>query len=342
MEKEKVEYFDISNRRFLGNKYKLLEFIKKTIQENCNEVRVFADLFAGTGAVASAFAPTCKIITNDILYSSYISHVTWFSPETYDLSKIIEYIECFNALETRQRNYMSIHFGDTYFSKENCSKIGVIRNEIEKAYASGKLNSHERAILITSLMYAMDRIANTCGHYDAFIQKHNFGDPLVMKVPKIEEKLNSENELYNQDINILAPRIKADVVYLDPPYNSRQYCDSYHLLENVARWKKPKVYGVARKMDRKKLKSKYCSKNATLAFEELISSLNARYIVLSYNNMGNKGNDRSNARMKDDDIMRILEKKGKVTIFSQNYKLFDAGNTKIEDNAERLFLCKVK
>ena len=62
------------------------------------------------------------------------------------------------------------------------------------------------------------------------------------------------------DANEFIKNVKADLVYIDPPYNSRQYCDAYHLLENVARWEKPEVFGTAKKMDRSKLKSKYCSK----------------------------------------------------------------------------------
>ena len=95
------------------------------------------------------------------------------------------------------------------------------------------------------------------------------------------------------DSNELVRKIYADLVYIDPPYNSRQYCDAYHLLENVARWEKPQVFGVARKMDRTKLKSKYCTKNATKTFEDLIRNLNCKYILFSYNNMATKGNDRS-------------------------------------------------
>lgn len=82
-------------------------------------------------------------------------------------------------------------------------------------------------------------------------------------------------------------------------YNARQYCDSYHLLENVARWEKPEVFGVAKKMDRSGMKSKYCTIGATKAFETLINDIKARYILLSYNNMAEKGNCRSNAKISD-------------------------------------------
>ncbi|HDL5761948.1 TPA: DNA adenine methylase, partial [Mannheimia haemolytica] len=141
--------------------------------------------------------------------------------------------------------------------------------------------------------------------------------------------------------NELIKSIKGDLLYLDPPYNSRQYCDAYHLLENVARWEKPKVYGVARKMDRTSLKSDYCMIAATKAFEELIENADAKYILLSYNNMSDKGNDRSNAKISDEDIMKILSKKGKVIVFESDYKSFSTGKSDIQDNKERLFLCEV-
>ena len=143
------------------------------------------------------------------------------------------------------------------------------------------------------------------------------------------------------DSNLLAQDIVCDLAYLDPPYNSRQYCDSYHLLENIARWEKPEVKGVARKMDRSHLKSDYCTSKATEAFEDLVSRLRCRYILLSYNNTADTANDRSNARLTDEDIMRILSKKGKVKVFSQSYKAFTTGKSENDNNEERLFLCVV-
>lgn len=88
------------------------------------------------------------------------------------------------------------------------------------------------------------------------------------------------------------------------------------------------------------MKSKYCTQSATEAFEELISHINAKYIMLSYNNMAEKGNDRSNAKISDEDIMRILSGKGTVQVFSESYKAFTTGKSEIDDNEERLFLCR--
>ncbi len=335
----KVKTTKINNRRYLGNKYKLLEFIKGTVERECKGINTVADVFAGTGSVASAFIDK-KLITNDLLYFNYICHVAWFGAEKYDEEKIANLICFYNAVQPQEENYMSEHFANTFFSLEDCRKIGYIREDIENSYKAQKINARERAILITSLLYAMDKIANTCGHYDAYIRGASFDKHLELSLPLASNNNNENNQHYNEDANQLVERIEADLVYIDPPYNSRQYCDAYHLLENVAKWEKPSVTGVALKMDRRSLKSDYCTSNATKAFEDLISKISARYILLSYNNMAEKGNDRSNAKISDDDILRILSRKGKVKVFSAGYRAFSAGKSNITDNQERLFLCE--
>lgn len=328
----------INNRRYLGNKYKLLPFITKVVETECENVNTVADIFAGTGAVASAFTDK-KIITNDIMYSNYICHLAWFSNESYSEEKIVGLIMNYNAMFVEQDNYMSDNFANTYFSLEDCRKIGFVRQDIEDRFVEGDINARERALLITSLLYAMDKIANTCGHYDAYRQGIEFEKHLELSVPQPDENLNENNVCYNMDTNELVADIEADLVYIDPPYNSRQYCDAYHLLENVARWNKPEVFGVAKKMDRTSLKSDYCTQKATTAFEKMIDSIHAKYIMLSYNNMAEKGNERSNAKISDEDIMRILQKKGTVKVFTEDYKAFSTGKSDIKDNQERLFLC---
>ena len=78
---------NINNRRYLGNKYKLLPFIKKVIKENCPDITSIADIFAGTGVVASAFVHK-QLITNDIMYSNYMCHLACFGSERVDIEKI--------------------------------------------------------------------------------------------------------------------------------------------------------------------------------------------------------------------------------------------------------------
>lgn len=330
----------INNRRYLGNKFALSEFIKTVVNENCHNIDSVVDIFSGTGAVANLFLEK-TIITNDLLYSNYICHCAWFLPQSYDKQIIIKHIENFNKIYTTENNYMRQNFADTFFSADNCSKIGFIRENIENLYKNNNINFKEYAILITALLYGMDKIANTVGHYDAYRKKIDNHKTLIIPLILPSIDIQEDNQCFNQNANELIKHIAGDLLYLDPPYNSRQYSDAYHLLENIAKWEKPEVFGIARKMNRSHIKSDYCTTSATTAFEELIVNANAKYILLSYNNMAEKGNDRSNAKISDDDIVRILEKKGKLCIFEKEYKSFTTGKSNIKDNSERLFLCEV-
>ena len=182
----------INNRRYLGNKFKLIPFIKSVVDTECEGVESVADIFAGTGSVASAFTDRI-LITNDNMYSSYICHVAWFHPQQYNYDKLAEMIANYNATFVDEENYMSENFADTYFSAEDCRKIGYIREDIEVKFAQNLINERERALLITSLLYAMDKIANTCGHYDAFRQGVKFEKHLEMAIPQAETELHSGN-----------------------------------------------------------------------------------------------------------------------------------------------------
>ena len=332
---------EIQNRRYLGNKFKLLDFIMEVVNNNCSDTEIFADIFAGTGSFASAFIGK-TIITNDLLYSNYLCNIAWFGNETARLQFLERLIFEYNRSMDFEKNYMTENFSDTYFNKSDCSKIGIVREDIEQKYLTKVINERERAILITSLIYGMDKIANTCGHYDAWRRGTTFERQLILPMLNVPEKNNKNNRCFNEDANELVRHIEADLIYIDPPYNSRQYSDTYHLLENVASWQKPAVHGVARKMNRENLKSDYCTIRATTAFEDLIKHCQSRYILFSYNNMANKGDARSNARIADEDILRILNNKGDVKVFSKKYKPFNAGQSNISENEERLFLCTVR
>lgn len=316
--------FSIGSRRYLGNKTKLLPFILKVVKDKCKDIKSVADIFSGTGSVANAFIEK-TLYTNDILQSNYISNIAWFSSQNFGYKKLEKILKDFNAYDKIETNYMTENFSNTYFSDKVCSKIGFVRESIENL----DINERERAILITSLLYAMDKIATTCGHYDAFRKGAKLADNLSLAMPKLSDKLSINNRCFNKNANDLVREIYADLIYIDLPYNSRQYSDAYHLLENVATWQKPQVFGVARKMNRVHIKSKYCNNSASEAFIDLISNINAKYILFSYNNMATKGNDRSNARISDEVIMDTLNKKGKVSVFSQDYKAFSTGKSNI-------------
>lgn len=333
----------IHNRRFLGNKTKLLGFIGDIVADKCRGYYTFCDIFAGTGVVGHYFnRPDTKIISNDILNSSYISLLCWLNTKQYDKAKVAELISALNELKPKAENYISQTFGGLYFTKQNARKIGAIREEIASLLLSGKISQIENNILLTSLIYATDKVANTVGHYEAYRKTLDTVNDLKLLEPNIDEAKNSNNEVHQRDANQLVREISCDVLYIDPPYNSRQYGDSYHLLENIVQWKKPEVTGIARKMvNRDHLKSKYCMKSAEETLSDLICNAHAKHILLSYNNTGEKKNARSNAKISDSQIAAILKKKGMVEIFERDYKGFTAGKSDTTGHTERVFYCKV-
>lgn len=337
------QLLQIHNRRFLGNKNKLLGFIGDIVADKCRGYYTFCDIFAGTGVVGQYFnRPDTKIISNDILDSSFTSLQCWLGTKNYNRDKISNTIEYLNSLEPKKENYVSENFGNSYFTKENAQKIGAIRDEIEKLNNKGEVSKEEKNVLLTSLVYAIDKVANTVGHYEAYRKKLDTIQGLRLLVPDIDVKNNANNEIYQKDANQLVREIKCDVIYIDPPYNSRQYGDSYHLLENIITWQKPRVEGVAKKMvNRDHLKSRYCLKGADNAFEDLIQNAKTKHILVSYNNTGEKKNERSNAKIPDERIFAILKNKGDVEVFERDYKGFTAGKSDTAGHTERVFYCKV-
>jgi len=334
------EFLSIENRRYIGSKSKLATWIMDVVKNNTDDVHSFCDIFAGTGVVASYAVPLFDdIILNDILDSNVVVYNAFMGDGNFDEHKILELLNYYNSLDSDSlpENYFSHNFGDKYFEKNIAKLAGFIRQDIEDR--AKDLTEKERDILLTTLIYNLDRHANTVGHFDAYIKKDIQHRDFKL-VPIKAESFNKVH-IYQKDANELAREIVADVVYIDPPYNSRQYCDAYHLYENLVQWEKPQLKGVALKFTQKDKKSDYCTNKAVSAFEDLIMHLNAKYIILSYNNMAQKGNGRSNAKMDDSDILSVMSKRGEVSVFAQKHRAYTTGKSNIKDNQERLFLCKV-
>lgn len=334
--------FSINQRRYLGSKTKLLSFIDEILKNEKIEFKSFADIFAGTGSVANYFHSRSEIIVNDILDSNNHAYNAFFGKDSIRDDLLKEHLTKYNSIDASdyEDNYFSKNFSNTYFDELNSKKIGIIRDDIEKLFEEKIITAREKSYLVTSLIYALDRIANTVGHYDAY-RKINIPEKKLFLLPLDVSQSEHKVSIFKSDANELVKQIETDVVYIDPPYNSRQYSDAYHLLENIATWKKEQVVGVAKKIDRAHIKSRYSMKSAGMAFSELIENINAKYILVSYNDMGNSGNARSQSRISDHEILSTLKRKGSVEIFETGFKQFSTGKSSKNDLKERIFLCKV-
>ncbi len=334
----------INNRRYIGNKTKLLEFISECMQKENIQFKSFGDVFSGTGVVAEYFFNKGKdIYVNDLLYSNFVIYNAWFSKADFSEEKIKNIIVKYNEIEPNdlEDNYFSYNFSDTYYEHSDAKKIGYIRENIEEIYRNEVINDREKYILITSLIYSMDKIANTVGHYESFLNKKPEYKDFKMHFIEIGN-YTGKSFIFNQDANNLVKNINVDVMYLDPPYNARQYANFYHLIENVAKWEKPEVFDKARKMERKNIMSEYGKSNAKNIFKDLIENINAKYIIVSYNNTYEAKSISSINTITYEDMMEILESKGETIVYEQNYKFFNSGKTDFKKHLERIFICKIK
>ncbi|MCD7839447.1 MAG: DNA adenine methylase, partial [Erysipelotrichaceae bacterium] len=123
-----MKEFNINNRRYLGSKYKLIDFIHKVVDDHCHDITSVCDLFAGTGIVGYSFNRNYDVIVNDTLTTNEVAYYTFFDNEEVDKDKLMHLIDNYNNLRTNEDNYYSMNFADTYLSKDNMSKVGYIRD----------------------------------------------------------------------------------------------------------------------------------------------------------------------------------------------------------------------
>ena len=335
----KENHIQLHNRRYIGNKHKLIEWIFSIINKECSGDS-FADIFAGTGVVSAVATKHFeKVLLNDFLHSNYAIYRAFFGKAAWDKTKIDSIIKSYNNIsgDDLEENYFSKNFGGKFFSKNSAKIIGFIRENIEENRKN--LTEREYYILTASLLYTADKIANTVGHFDAYFKKEFVNDSFFMK--PIDPIDTQEITIFQEDTNNLAKKISADVVYIDPPYNSRQYSRFYHVLETLTKWDKPKLHGVALKPDPENM-SDYCRANAKDKFAELVRDLDAKYLVVSYNNTYDSKSNSSRNKITLQEIEQILKKKGPTKVFEKNYRHFNAGNTNFNNHKEYLFVTKSK
>jgi adenine-specific DNA-methyltransferase len=331
----KKNYFQLHNRRYIGNKYKLIEWIFSILEKECKG-RSFTDIFAGTGVVAAVASKHFdEVILNDFLYSNHSIYKSFFDIGEWSQDKINSIIKSYNNIngEDLDENYFSVNFGGKFFSKNSAKIIGFVRENIEENREN--LTEREYYMLISSLLYSTDKIANTVGHYDAYFKKEFVKDNFFMR-PIDPIKVRSAL-IFREDANSLAKKIQTDIVYIDPPYNSRQYSRFYHVLETLTKWDKPKLHGVALKPEPENM-SDYCRVSAKDRFAELVNDINAKYLVVSYNNTYESKSNSSQNKITLEEIKNILNKRGKTKIFEKDYRHFNAGNTDFNNHKEYLFV----
>lgn len=289
--------------RFIGSKQLLLENIKKLLlKHTVGTEEIFCDLFAGTNAVGNYFKTDYTIYSNDILYFSYVNAKAIIeNNKKLSFDKLKEKgID--NPIVYLQKNSDKFNFqgckyyeeaytptgGSMYLSVENGKRIDYIRETIDVWEKELWINEREYFYLLSSLIEAIPFVSNITGTYGAYLKHWDKRAIKPLELVPLEVINNQrDNKAFNEDANELVNKLEADIIYIDTPYNNRQYAPNYHLIENVARNNKPILTGKTKVFDWHNLRSSYAMKrNALNAMEDLIKKINGTHIILSYNDEG--------------------------------------------------------
>ena len=319
--------------KYAGSKLKIIPYIIQLLNKT-EGVKDVLDGFAGTTRVSQAFAQLgLNTTANDISVWSEVFGNCYLLSEKDDkfYQDIIDYL---NSLKGYAGWFTENYGGDEKDTKKpfqikNTMKLDAIRDEIEKL----NLSWVDKCVTLTSLIYAMDEVDSTIGHYVSYLSewsKRSYND-MVLVLPK-RFKINSKNRVIKDDIFNTVKNYKFDLAYFDPPYGSNnekmppsrvRYNSYYHIWTSIILNDKPKLFGKANRREdsrdtisssvfeefKKADDGHYIAMNA---LKDLIEQTNARYIMLSYSSGG---------RATKTELMDILNTNGElIDVVEINYK----------------------
>ncbi|MFP4374389.1 MAG: DNA adenine methylase [Spirochaetaceae bacterium] len=249
-----------------------------------------------------------------------------------------------------------------FYTAENARYIDAVRDAIEERYPAPSPGAtpwavperaqravpgrRERLLLIAALLYEASTHANTSGVFKAYHK--GFGGhgrdalgrimmPMRIEAPALIDGAASRAE--EEDAAEFLSREAADLVYLDPPYNSHQYGSNYFMLNTIARWDKPPVpddrgpdgrllHKAGIRKDWQLTRSDFCSKKrAEAAFRDVLDAADARFLVLSYS---------SDGIIAVEHIVDMLAERGNVELFATDYTSYRGGRQSISRAASNV------
>ncbi len=333
--------------RYIGCKTLLLDNIKQVIDENVSEANTFCDIFSGTSTVARYFKQWYEVYSNDILYFSYVLQKGTVEndkiPSFLTLNKkcgIVDPIDFFNSMSNEEmeklpqekrffQNTYAPTGGRMYLKDENALRIDYTRIQVEEWYNNGILDEKEYYYLVACIVEGIPFVSNISGTYGAFHKQWEQRAHKKYELMRLEVNSNGKNnKCYNQDGVELVKSISGDILYIDPPYNGRQYLPNYHVLETAAKYDYPEVRGVTAQRPYENKKSDFCIKKKVVhAFDELVKHSHFKHIILSYSTDG---------LMSIEDIETTMKKYGDPNTFKIYWIPYRRYKSRAQDEKEEL------
>jgi len=317
---------------YIGSKRTLLPSYASIFEQYLVGAKTFADLFCGTGVVSEyvqAHYPGVAIYANDLQqYATVLTEARLLAFSTEEIEMIKKHYTAMNQL--RVQGFFTEHYAGKYFSPENCERMDGMRQYIGSSDASDKV----KKFLLASLLSSADSVANTASVYGAYLKKlkDRAMVPLQLTALPLEDKPTSRIAVTTGDIGTLKIAETIDVLYLDPPYNARQYGSNYHVLETIVRYDAPNLKGVT--LLPPYPKSTFCSKaagKALASLQNVVERFQWKTLMLSYS---------SDGIIPVDQILALLCTKGKVIAYQMNYKKFQSQVINEKVVIEYLLVCE--
>lgn len=325
----------IARLNYIGSKFQLIDWLttnilKMTGWESFADKTV-ADLFAGTGVVSHHFRGcNATVISNDAeLYSSIITKAFTRSVFTSRCKELLAALQGeLDAGEGRKIGFITKHYSPygtserKFFTVDNAQRIDYLRERVEELRSD--ITEDEYTFLLASIIISADAVSNVPAVYGCFLKefKAKATKALVLQpIHTMEVEAPAGSRTYNSDVlnEDFLKSFEADCVYLDPPYNERQYSKNYFPLNIIA--KTPQALESEGALKGKTgipadcFISPFCRKGATVegALDTLFRGLNAHWIFMSYN---------SESIVPRDKVLEIMGRYGTAAVVERDYKRF--------------------
>lgn len=320
--------------RYIGSKLNLLPQLDAAVNERQPKGGGFCDIFSGTGAVGRYFKNRFPVVSNDLLYFSHVLQYAGIQlnqePNFGLLEKEVgdpfHYLNTLDIAKFKFRSdpFVALSFSPyqsgerMYLTEKNALAIDAIRQSIQEWLDTDLISKDGYMYLLASLLECVPSVSNIAGTYGAFL-KHwdsRTSKPVFLEPTQLTDN-GKVNISYNENANDLIKKVSGEILYVDPPYNGRQYLGNYHVLESIAKYDNPTLKGKTGTREDMDKVSNYCKKGKVAqSFEDLLSNAKFDYFFLSYSTEG---------LLSEEELISIAEKHSdpkKIKIYKFPYRRY--------------------